>query len=207
MPLPRFNKLDPDRRSDILTAAGTEFAERGFKGASYNRIIERSGISKGAMYYYFADKDDLYQTVLSEAFTAWFSQVGFDVQADDARTFWLACEELYQRSLRFVLADPISAQLCISVAHSRGRHEPHPIVVELDAQVHAAIEVLMVRGRELGAVRADLPSDLLVHATLALLDVGDLWLADHLNELGDDDVESTAAMLVGLHRRLLEPGA
>ena len=33
--------------------------------SAYNRIIERAGISKGAMYYYFADKQDLFATVLN----------------------------------------------------------------------------------------------------------------------------------------------
>ena len=59
MPLPRFQNLDQLRKRAILTAAAEEFGERGFAAASYNRIIERAGISKGAMYYYFADKDDL----------------------------------------------------------------------------------------------------------------------------------------------------
>ena len=67
MPLPRFDKLDDPRKRAILAAAAEELAERGFAGASYNRIIERAGISKGAMYYYFADKDDLYRTVLQAA--------------------------------------------------------------------------------------------------------------------------------------------
>jgi len=62
VPLPRFQNLDETRRRAILAAAAEEFGERGFAQASYNRIIERAGISKGAMYYYFADKDDLYRT-------------------------------------------------------------------------------------------------------------------------------------------------
>ena len=32
----------------------------GFENASLNRIIKKAGISKGAMYYYFDDKMDLY---------------------------------------------------------------------------------------------------------------------------------------------------
>ncbi len=51
MPLPRFEKLDEPRRRAILAAAAEEFGDLGFDGASYNRIIKRAGISKGAMYY------------------------------------------------------------------------------------------------------------------------------------------------------------
>ena len=41
-----------------------EFAERGVELASYNKIIERSGLSKGTVYYYFDNKDSLLETVL-----------------------------------------------------------------------------------------------------------------------------------------------
>ena len=66
-PRPRFETLEPARRSAILDAAAEEFAARGFEAASYNRIIERAGTSKGAMYYYFEDKADLFTTVVAEA--------------------------------------------------------------------------------------------------------------------------------------------
>src|SRR5512139_260224 len=112
MPLPRFDKLDEPRKASILAAAAEEFGERGFEGASYNRIIERAGISKGAMYYYFADKDDLFRTVLDAALAQWFEEVGFPMGADDAASFWTACEAMYARSLRFQLRDPRNAALC-----------------------------------------------------------------------------------------------
>lgn len=205
MPLPRFHKLDEQRQADILEAAAREFADHGFQNASYNRIIERSPISKGAMYYYFADKDDLYRTVLSVAFAEWFTHVGFDVRADDAATFWAACEELYRRSLHFMLNDPTSAALCMRVAQSRGREALHPVVAELDVQVRGAVDSIVSRGQKLGAVRDDLPSDLLVHVTRAMFDAGDLWLADHWRELSEEDVPRVAGMLLDLSRRLAEP--
>ena len=64
MPRPRFAKLDPAKKEAILTAALEAFASHGFDGASYNQIIEKAGISKGAMYYYFDDKEDLFATVV-----------------------------------------------------------------------------------------------------------------------------------------------
>ena len=76
MPRPRFERLDPERRGAVLDAAATEFAARGYDGASYNRIIERSGVSKGAMYYYFEDKADLYATVLGHALEGLGERIG-----------------------------------------------------------------------------------------------------------------------------------
>jgi AcrR family transcriptional regulator len=64
MSLARFSKLDPAKKAQIIRVATEEFAERGYERASLNRILVRSGMSKGSLYYYFADKDDLYRTVL-----------------------------------------------------------------------------------------------------------------------------------------------
>ena len=67
MPRPRFKKLAADKRAAIIEAAGVEFAAHGFQGASLNAIIAAAGISKGAFYYYFDDKADLFATVIEYA--------------------------------------------------------------------------------------------------------------------------------------------
>lgn len=205
MPLPRFDKLDEPRKKTILAAAAEEFGERGFEQASYNRIIERAGISKGAMYYYFADKDDLYRTVLDSALGHWLQHVGFPFEADDAASFWSACEAMYVRSLRFMLEDPRNAALCLSIAQARERLEGHPVLTMLNERMMEWTGALVRQGQALGAVRTDIPSDLLVHAGLALMDAGDRWLAARWSEIDDDAVEGTARTMVDLFKRVGQP--
>jgi AcrR family transcriptional regulator len=48
-----------DTRERVLAAALAEFAARGLQGASIEDIAARAGVTKGAVYYYFADKEDL----------------------------------------------------------------------------------------------------------------------------------------------------
>ena len=101
MPLPRFEKLEPKRQDGILNAARKEFAAHGFDGASYNRIIELAGISKGAMYYYFADKDDLFRTVIDDASERLINALHVPrVIPADAESFWRECEAVYLRAFR-----------------------------------------------------------------------------------------------------------
>src|SRR5437868_13029147 len=64
MPFPRFHKLPQEKRERLLDIAAQEFATRGFEDASVNRILERAQMSKGAAYYYFEDKVDLFFTVV-----------------------------------------------------------------------------------------------------------------------------------------------
>ena len=205
MPLPRFEKLEEPKKASILAAAAEEFGDRGFEGASYNRIIARAGISKGAMYYYFADKDDLYVTVLRTALTIWFTEVIKPFDAADAEAFWRECEAIYARSLRFMMRDPANAALCLSITNARMRYEGHPILLELNDRMTEFTRALIAQGKAVGAVREDLPEDLLTHSALALMDAGDRWLAERWGELREEDIETTAEMMVGLFRRIGEP--
>src|SRR5580704_4454251 len=66
MPLPRFGGLDPEKRRHLLDVALARFAEKGYEGASLNEILATAGFGKSSYYYYFADKEDLFATVLED---------------------------------------------------------------------------------------------------------------------------------------------
>lgn len=46
-------------RGEIMAAAIDCFARHGYQGTSIDRIAQASGVTKGALYYYFRDKEDL----------------------------------------------------------------------------------------------------------------------------------------------------
>jgi AcrR family transcriptional regulator len=51
---------DNAKRRQILDGARQVFLERGFDGASMGDIAKAAGVSKGTLYVYFKDKDDLF---------------------------------------------------------------------------------------------------------------------------------------------------
>lgn len=55
----------------IFEAAKKEFVSYGFKGASIKRIAERANIARANIHYYFKDKTDLYQQLLSNIIAVW----------------------------------------------------------------------------------------------------------------------------------------
>lgn len=60
---------DADRsQAVILGAARDEFAEYGLGGARMDRIAERAGLNKRLIYYYFEDKERLFQAVLEQSY-------------------------------------------------------------------------------------------------------------------------------------------
>lgn len=57
-------------RQRILDAAMEEFSRRGYEGASLNTVCAEKGISKGSIYHYFKDKDELYLLCVEDCFNA-----------------------------------------------------------------------------------------------------------------------------------------
>jgi AcrR family transcriptional regulator len=53
-------------RRDLLDAAAHVFARRGYHGASLDDIAARAGLTKGAVYYNFSSKEELFLTLLQE---------------------------------------------------------------------------------------------------------------------------------------------
>ena len=60
MPTETFFNLPDEKRQPVLDAAIGEFTTHPFSQASVNRIVERAGISKGSLYQYFINKEDLF---------------------------------------------------------------------------------------------------------------------------------------------------
>ncbi|MBR6959737.1 MAG: TetR/AcrR family transcriptional regulator, partial [Clostridiales bacterium] len=60
MPTKLFNELPEEKRQRITQAALEEFAANRFDNASTNTIVKNCDISKGSLFKYFENKEDLY---------------------------------------------------------------------------------------------------------------------------------------------------
>src|SRR6202521_670897 len=58
-----------ESRAAILKAAVAEFAEHGIAGARTDAIARAAHVNKALLYYYFEDKDALYEAVLHHVFS------------------------------------------------------------------------------------------------------------------------------------------
>lgn len=213
---PRFAKLPPEQQEAILRAALTEFAAYGFADASLNRIIAAAGISKGSLYYYFDDKADLYAHLVRRELAGLTEREGpFEVPAgSDADGFWDTLADYYLRLVRALLAAPESAALIRGWTAAASA----PALLDLQQEVEQSALPWFLRliesGQRVGAVRTDLPADLLVAVAFGMGQAMDLWL---LGSTGADAAGSDSArsggpavadavpMLIGMIRRALQP--
>lgn len=204
-PRPRFRKLALEKKKSILQEAAQEFALRGFDGASLNRIIANSGMSKGAFYYYFDDKLDLLLTAMEDLDSRVRESIDFHLEELNAENYWTRYAEYGAAIMALAEAEPWLASLMGAVyTLSPGREEL--LALEHWFAEHATWGLATIeRGQELGAVRVDLPSALLFEMMLGVQQAGDRWLIQHWDSEDAANLEVAAAAMMQMIIRLLSP--
>src|ERR1700751_1274747 len=62
----RWERRKDARPQELLGAALDLFAERGFASTRLEDVARRAGVSKGTLYLYFANKEELFKAVVRE---------------------------------------------------------------------------------------------------------------------------------------------
>lgn len=203
MPRPRFERLPVEKRERILEAAAKEFAEKGFMQASLNTILAKADISKGAAYYYFDDKADLYMTAVQHYSAQLLQDSQFDVDALTIDTFWPTLTDIYRQQFHSFQARPWVLGLTKSAGGQTVADLESGPLAEFWQEIQQSVVQLLQKGQSLGVVRDDLPLDLLLSLLVTVDDVHDRWLF-----AGEDtavDVDAAALRIVALLQRLLAP--
>ncbi|MCB0927840.1 MAG: helix-turn-helix domain-containing protein [Mycolicibacterium insubricum] len=138
------------RRRQILDGARRCFAEYGYDKATVRRLEETTGLSRGAIFHHFRDKDSLFFELAREdaermadvASREGLIQVMRDMLAAPDQYDWLATRMEIARKLR---TDP---------AFHRGWSER-------SAELSAATSARLRRQRDAGRLREDVPGEVL----------------------------------------------
>jgi AcrR family transcriptional regulator len=144
---------DADRsQSTILAAARDEFAEYGLGGARVDRIAERAGLNKRLIYYYFEDKEKLFQAVLEQAYR--------DIREREMQLHLLdldpptAVRRLIEFTWDYYLEHPEFMTLLNSANLHRARHLAESRrAKELNSPLVNTLAAVLERGRRDGTFR------------------------------------------------------
>ncbi len=202
MPRPRFERLPEERRRQILDVAARHFAADGFAASSLNRILAEAGVSKGAAYYYFDDKADLFATVVEEAFREVGGDLGIDIARLDGPQMWDELQRVYQRQFEQLGERPHLWRTAKAAGEVLGDPAGARLAPCFQALIAQAQQVLLAAQRA-GRVRDDLPLQLLWSMIEGLDAAIDDWVLAHPDALRDDPElpRRTFAVLRGM----LEP--
>jgi AcrR family transcriptional regulator len=139
-------------QASILAAATQEFAHHGLGGARVDRIAERAGLNKRLIYYYFEDKEKLFQAVLELAYR--------DIRTEEMKLRLLeldppiAVRRLIEFTWQYYLDHPEFLTLLNSANLHRARHlAESKRARELNSPVIETLGAVLERGRKEGQFR------------------------------------------------------
>jgi AcrR family transcriptional regulator len=98
-----------ETRDQLIAAAARVFSRRGFHGTSLEAIAEEAGFSRGAVYYNFADKEELFLELLDRRCAERaqdLREVFADVDEGDVDATSRQAQVAAQRSLNAMTGDP-----------------------------------------------------------------------------------------------------
>jgi len=208
MPFPRYHKLEREKRERLMEVAAQEFDRYGFEDASINRILERAQMSKGATYYYFEDKVDLFFTVVqycNERLQLIDQEI--DPATLTAETFWPAFADLHRQPLIRSFEQPwLFAAVNAARRLSPATLEREPLA-SFARQLIAWVMTIVKRGQEVGVIRTDIPGELIFAWLQALDEASDQWLLAHWKDLDRAAIARVSDQTVDAMRRALAADA
>ncbi len=151
--LPDERLRDAERsQNTILQAARDEFAEHGLGGARMDRIAERAGLNKRLIYYYFQDKEQLFQAVLEQAYRH-IREEERELKLLDLKPE-TALRRLVEFTWNYYLEHPEFLTLLNSANLHRARHlAQSQRARQLNSPLIATLDEVLERGRREGTFR------------------------------------------------------
>ena len=201
MPTPRIENLNTDRIASIMSVALKEFAENNYHKSSFNRIIKNCGMSKGTMYYYFKNKQDLFLTLLhsiTRDFKPLVEKPSTNPESPGA--YWAEANRLLGSLMKLMYQKKTLGQFIRSFLTIESRHSPGPSAAMVSS-IEDWLENSLLTGQLVGAVRRDVPVDLLIQMIWSIWETTNLWLQESLTDLNAE--ESSDIMLDFIKRALL----
>ena len=139
----------------IMDSALAEFAEKGYGGSSVNTICAAQGISKGIVYHYFENKDELYLACVEECFQRLTAHLNAALPEEDAGSAEDQLGRYFCARMAFFQENPIYQSIFCEAVIS----PPAPLAEEVLAR-RKAFDALTVSTLERLLCRLPLRSDI-----------------------------------------------
>ena len=204
---PRWERRKDARPQELLAAALDLFVDRGYAATRLEDVARRAGVSKGTLYLYFENKQELFKAVVRENVVQVIGQAESDLAAADSAS----CTELLRTMLRrwwTELASTRASGLVKLILMEAGNF---PEIAqfyndEVILRGQALIASILRRGMEQGEFVAMDP-EVMTHVLIAPVIMLMLWSHSHDPCGAAVDPEGFIEAFLGLAQRGLARGA
>lgn len=138
----------------ILDVAAREFAARGYRGVSMQRIAEQAGVSKANVFHHYKSKDALYQAVIRDACAEFLDRVQEVATVDG--DFPARYRRLAHLHMEQLLGREEISRLILKEAYSHGDGNAKALVTEVFREGSEALLEMLKDAKARGVVREEL---------------------------------------------------
>ena len=123
MSMSHFLRLPEEKQQQVINASISEFAQYGYDLSSTNRLVKQAGISKGALFKYFGDKEGLFLYVCDLCTKNYMDSIPQE-PADNLLEF---VQRLTIYKMRYFHEHPLAYQLLVRVT----KEPNHPVYAKV----------------------------------------------------------------------------
>jgi AcrR family transcriptional regulator len=156
-------------RGVLIRAATALLLDRGYAGTTLSLLAQGVGMTKGAIYHHFPDKEALLRAVIEHVRRTWEGEVGAHVPAAGDALDRLGA--VFERQAQLIDREP---SLCLLVnglaleSESLGQ-ELADDVARLTSDFVELVRSVLVDGQRARAVRTDLDAKAMAHSIVAVV--------------------------------------
>ncbi len=161
----RVSPQVPRRRASLdqvlINAAMDLFASYGYRGTSLSRIAKAAGVTKGALYWHFTDKEDFFLAVVDKVLGEWDKPAEARTPASNASEFRREFLWVFENMARLNERNPWVSRLLLIITLESHKISPRVLRAIRKANLRHldAFTEMVERGKKLGAFAPELDAE------------------------------------------------
>jgi AcrR family transcriptional regulator len=153
-----------EAKTRILTAANQVFGEKGYRQATMDDVAKKLGVSKGALYLYFASKEELFEAICRTEPLA-FKKILYSSFGENKNPLESAGEFFDKMFKRYGSNSGLSFEIFSEASHNPGLRK---VLKKTQDEYAATLMNYLEEGRKMGFIDADLDLRFLTYALIGL---------------------------------------
>ena len=152
--LPTFKKLPENKQTALLGAAAKVFAKKGYYHAGIAEICKKAGISNGALYKYFKNKESLYLSVFDYIINTVVTGL-FLKYLDSTESIYTTIQSILSDLVALAKSHPEMVAIYVDIGSCSMNKLSGPLAEKFEGRAKEFWMQLVRRGRQSGEIKTE----------------------------------------------------
>ena len=202
MPFDTYFNLEQEKQERIMNAAKSEFANKGYHKTSIQDISKKADISKGSMYQYFRNKQELFVYIIKQGLDLKFHHMYKVIEDYKGSSFYNLLEELLKVGIQIGRDNPDLYKISQFMNNNlpAGVTEELSKIINVEAMIkyRQFMNDLLQKAIAIGEVRKDLDVDMIFFLIDSIIRIFGEYIKDDLYNMKDEDIQNYIKQVISI---------